>query len=371
MALLPEYLFSQNAYGSPMGGLLGNLPMWMTQPGASQGFPGMPTDMSAQSRAPAAPAQPGAFDRFLSGLSDNSDMLMGLGAGIMQGGLGRGLQMGAQFAQSANKRGLTDDIKEFEYAKTQGFKGTLADWMARKRAGAGEYGLQGIWGVGPDGKPALMQLGKSGEAVLSKLPEGFQPAKDPIRIDAGTHFVLLDPQTRQAITTVPKDLSGAERAKVEGKGVGEASVNLESIRSKMPGLELVVKKLDDLSNKATYTTTGQLIDFARREAGFDPRESAVARAEYISMVDNQILPLLRDTFGAQFTEREGQSLKATLGDPNKSPAEKQAVLKAFIEQKRRDVEALQTRVGQQPSAPAEAPAAPKMRRYNPETGKIE
>jgi hypothetical protein len=59
------------------------------------------------------------------------------------------------------------------------------------------------------------------------------------------------------------------------------------------------------------------------------------------MVDNQILPLLRETFGAQFTLQEGQSLKTTLGDPEKSPQEKRAVLEAFIEQKVRNIEALE------------------------------
>lgn len=363
MALLPEYLFSQNAYGSPMGGLLGNLPMYQTQIGQSQGFPDMgfpdmaPTDMSAQS---AAPRQPGAWDRFLGGINDNSDLLMGLGAGIMQGGLGKGLQLGGQMSALAGKRGVTDDIKEFEYAKAQGFKGGFQDWMARKRAGAGEFGLQGIWGTGPDGKPALVQLGKSGEAVLSRLPKGFAPAKDPIKLDLGTHYAILDPQTRQVVGTVPKELAGAERAKVEGRGQGEAADTLRSIESKMPGLETVIKRLDDLSDKATYTAAGQATDFMMRQAGMQPRDSAVARAEYVSIVNNQILPLLRDTFGAQFTEREGNTLRETLGDPDKSPKEKQAVLKAFIEQKRRDVQALQSRVGggQAAPAPQAAPADP-------------
>ena len=40
--------------------------------------------------------------------------------------------------------------------------------------------------------------------------------------------------------------------------------------------------------------------------------------------------MLRQTFGAAFTVKEGESLKATLGDPNKSPAEKQTALDSFI-----------------------------------------
>ena len=96
-------------------------------------------------------------------------------------------------------------------------------------------------------------------------------------------------------------------------------------------------------------------DGANNRGEVDPREAAVAREQYIATVNNQILPMLRDTFGAQFTVQEGESLKATLGAPNKSPQEKQAVLKAFIEQKKRDVEALGIQSGQITPSPGGAP----------------
>jgi hypothetical protein len=112
----------------------------------------------------------------------------------------------------------------------------------------------------------------------------------------------------------------------------------------MPGLKAVVAELGTLAEQATYTTAGQLWDDVVRETGAMPTEGALARTKYMSMVDNQVLPLLRDTFGAAFTVQEGESLRATLGAPNKSPAEKKAVLEAFIEQKVRDLTALQNRV---------------------------
>ena len=49
------------------------------------------------------------------------------------------------------------------------------------------------------------------------------------------------------------------------------------------------------------------------------------------------LPLLKPTFGAAFTVAEGESLKATMGDPNATPEEKMAQLDAFIEQKMRTI----------------------------------
>lgn len=135
------------------------------------------------------------------------------------------------------------------------------------------------------------------------------------------------------------------QASAEGKASGENVTLLESMKSKLPGLELVVGQLDVLADKATYTKAGQLNDAIRKQTGREPRPEAVARAEYIAMVDNQVLPLLRDTFGAAFTQKEGDTLRATLGDPDKSPSEKKAVLRAFIAQKKRDVEALEAQVG--------------------------
>jgi hypothetical protein len=150
------------------------------------------------------------------------------------------------------------------------------------------------------------------------------------------------PEYQQFMAT--KGAGLVAQAGAEGKAAGENKTLLESMKSKMPGLELVVGTLDDLADKATYTAAGQLADAARKQAGMDPRPEAVARAEYIAMVDAQVLPLLRDTFGAAFTQKEGDTLRATLGDPDKSPAEKKAVLRSFIAQKKRDVEALESQV---------------------------
>lgn len=132
---------------------------------------------------------------------------------------------------------------------------------------------------------------------------------------------------------------GAKKAdETTGKNYATDMETYRSMTSKLPALEETVGKLNDLSQTATYTTTGQLYDLLRKEFDLKPRQSAVDRAEYISIVDNQILPLLRDTFGAAFTQKEGESLKNTLGDPNKTPKEKQVTLKSFINQKKNDIE---------------------------------
>ncbi|MBP2149976.1 hypothetical protein [Xanthobacter flavus] len=119
--------------------------------------------------------------------------------------------------------------------------------ILRQRAGKAEqptYGLNPVWGVDANGNPAIMQLGKDGNPIQPKLPAGFTVAKDPIKVDAGTHFVLLDPQTRQPITTIPKNVAGVAQQSAVGKAAGEAQAQL-------PGAEgmagQIAKQIDDLA----------------------------------------------------------------------------------------------------------------------------
>lgn len=138
-----------------------------------------------------------------------------------------------------------------------------------------------------------------------------------------------------------------------GKQEGEAEAKLQAMSAQYPRLVEVTQELSNLGQKATYNVAGRARDTALREAGLPVGEGATARAEYISKVDNEILPLLRQTFGSQFTAREGDSLRATLGDANKSPQEKDAVLKSFISQKAAQIGTLQNQVGAQSSTPAQ------------------
>lgn len=140
-----------------------------------------------------------------------------------------------------------------------------------------------------------------------------------------------------------------EKGKAKGKEIGkEEGIALASLRSqeaKMPGISKVVGQLRELSKDATFTVAGRAKDESLKQLGLPMSKGGIARAKYMAIVDNQILPLLRDTFGAQFTEREGQTLRATLGNPDMSPAQKLTVLDAFIAQKNENVSALKRRLG--------------------------
>lgn len=307
MALLDPSMFDPNAFQptnpagfmSDFGGMMGLL----RQP--SQGFPQTPQrspenpqqdDALPPTAIPAIGSMPpglrpkpqqeveqgsglgAAFSKLGDALSDNSNLLMGLGAGFagapnIGAGISRALQMGQAASQldtkqsnknltynALRKQGMdhetalaatqnpdmlkallpqvfgtkdkTEVIKEYEFAKQSGFKGSFMDYIAAKRAGAGEYALQGIPGVDKDGNPVMVQLGKSGEAIQAKLPAGVTISKEPIKIDAGTHTVLLDPITRQPISTLPKNIAEKAVAAAQGEAQGKAGVNLQATRDR-------------------------------------------------------------------------------------------------------------------------------------------
>ena len=60
---------------------------------------------------------------------------------------------------------------------------------------------------------------------------------------------------------------------------------------------------------------------------------------------------------AAFTAAEGEALKATMGDVNASPEQKQAQLDAFIDGKRREIQTSQRELGGTAPQAAVAPAA--------------
>ena len=147
------------------------------------------------------------------------------------------------------------------------------------------------------------------------------------------------------ITETPEYQAMQTSAKETAKTAASRQTELAELEATYPQLVDTVNRLSDLGKKATYTKLGQTRDIALREAGLPPTGGAIARKEYESLVNNQILPLLRQTFGAAFTEKEGEQLRKTLGDVNATPEEKDAVLRSFIQQKKAQIETLKRQTG--------------------------
>ncbi len=118
---------------------------------------------------------------------------------------------------------------------------------------------------------------------------------------------------------------------------GETFTATAKARAALPGIEEVVGKLRVLADQATFTLSGKAFNEVAKQFGFATKGDT-ARASMIALIDNQVLPLLKPIFGAAFTEREGESLKKSMADPNSTPESRQAQLDAFLGQMRRNIE---------------------------------
>lgn len=323
----------------------------------SPGAPQTPAPTPGATPAPTTAAAPAPA------MDSNKAMIAKLLANPATQDIGQGLAL----KMLAQENSPTDDIKNYEYAKRQGFQGSYTEFLQRKRAGGGEYGLQPIWGVDETGNPAIAQLGKSGAAVQTKLPQGFKPAKDPIKVDAGTEFILLDPQTRQPIGRIPKDIAGKEAAEVTGKKTGEAKFDLPRVEQNAQAALDTIKQIREHPGK----------EYGVGVAGVLPGIPGTKQKDFVSLVDQAKGKAFLEAFnslkgGGQITEVEGKKATDAIARLDRTQS-KEGFDKALS-----DLESIiqigvararnQAGSGAAGAAPE---AAPKVRRFNPETGKIE
>jgi len=146
--------------------------------------------------------------------------------------------------------------------------------------------------------------------------------------------------------------------RARGDEDAQNKIALDNMEANLPVLKNFVGDLKKLGRVATYTKGGRAFDALARELGLKVPKGATARAKYQAMIDNQVLPLLKATFGAAFTVSEGDKLSATLGDINLSPDEKDAALDAFIEQKMVEVDVTRGKVQRADQRNAPAAVAP-------------
>ncbi len=158
--------------------------------------------------------------------------------------------------------------------------------------------------------------------------------------------------TYTPVTTVKKTASNKAQiaeavtlATEDARAKGETLTTLKRAEAALPGLMETVDALKALAPTATSTAAGRAWNAIVKESGFGSTEGATARAKFIAIINNQVLPLLKPTFGAQFTVQEGEALRSTMGDKDATPEEKIAVLEAFLTQKMRSIRTAEREVG--------------------------
>lgn len=240
-----------------------------------------------------------------------------------------------------------------EYGVITGDLGGLIDYKTKRElasspAGMGATGALAATliqepGNGIDTYAQALQAIKGGAGAIGRLGAEIELGNE-------ASYETRSGTNRSDEEYKPRITQAQNQAGQVGTSRGEAQAKLESMTANMPKLYNMVEKLDKLSDDATYTLAGKGIDAIAGQVGLETG-GGTARAEYIATVNNAILPLLKETFGAAFTVQEGAELKATLGDPDASPRKKQAKLKAFIEAKVSEIESLNNRTGVQSPSP--------------------
>ena len=181
------------------------------------------------------------------------------------------------------------------------------DLDASRRA---RVGLNPIYGVDDQGNPVVLQTTETGEVIRSRMPEGVRVSREPIRMDAGTHFVLLDPITRQQIGIIPKDIAGAESAKVTGKAQGEAAVALPEVVQKAEDALALIEDAIKHPGRETATGLSGYLDPRSWLPGTNARDFLARHEQLRGRVFLEAYQMLKG--GGQITEIEGQKAERAI-----------------------------------------------------------
>jgi hypothetical protein len=169
----------------------------------------------------------------------------------------------------------------------------------------------------------------------------------------------------------PQITRAVKLAEKEASEQGEVLTDLSRMEAALPGLKESVGELRELSLAATSTLAGKAYDFIVKQSGFGGTKGATARDKFLAIVKNQVLPLLKETFGSQFTEKEGEALMATMGDVDATHESRMAQLDAFITQKERNIRTKEAQLEQaQEQVTPQASTQEGARATNPQTGQV-
>lgn len=275
-------------------------------------------------------------------------------------------------AQTANV-GQTDQIREFRFARQNGFTGSFDDWKKKEAQAGTKTSLVPIYGTDATGNPVVMQPSSSGEMVQSRMPEGVTVSRQPIKLDAGTEYVLLDPITRQPVGRVPKNVADAAAQKEIGEARGKSSAALPVT---VATAERALKTIEDIKSHPGKSSGVGLV-------GAVPPIPGTAQAGFVDLVEQakgqaflQAFESLRG--GGAITEVEGKKATEAIARLNRArrPEDFDQALRDLESVIRDGVAVARYKAGQQGNAAPAGQGAqsgalpPGSYRFDPSTGQL-
>lgn len=261
-----------------------------------------------------------------------------------------------QLAQNLMGGGKTDDIKEYEYARKETPGLTFEKFMLQKKANQGEYSLTPQYGTDEKGNTVLIQTGKSGEAIRTKLPEGVKVSSGVEKIDAGDKWILYDKRTGTPVGTQPKDLVSKEAAEERGKAQGQAQAKIPAA---LIDAEETTKKIDDLlKNEGLDSIVGSVDQYRPSWLLGESGRKALSQLEQLQGgAFLQAFNTLKG--GGAITEIEGQKAERAIARMQRyqSEADFRDALMEFRDAVKTGIRKLQASANSG-GAPASAPPSP-------------
>jgi hypothetical protein len=258
--------------------------------------------------------------------------------------------------------GQTDDIKEYQFAKREEPGLTFQQFMQRKRAVSGEYSLTPQYGTDKDGNTVLIQTGKSGEAIQTKLPEGVKISSGVDKVDLGTQWGIIDKRNGQMVGTQPKDIAGKEAAEARGKAQGEAQA---AVPGAIADAERTKASIDQLlKHEGLNSIVGSLDQYRPTWALGEKGNDALARYKQLQgQAFLQAYNLLKG--GGAITDIEGKKAEAAMARLDRAQSEDvfKEALKDFRDAIESGVNKLKAKAGAGAPVSAAAPATNLKAKY--------
>jgi hypothetical protein len=256
----------------------------------------------------------------------------------------------AVLPQMIGMGGQTDDIKEYQFAKREDPSLTFQKFMQQKKAVSGEYSLTPQYGTDKDGNTVLLQTGKSGEAIQTKLPEGVKISSGVDKVDLGTSWGIIDKRNGNLVGTQPKDVSGKEAAEARGKAQGEAQAALPGALADAERTKASIDQL--LNHEGLGSIVGPLDQYRPSWSLGESGNDALARYKQLQgQAFLQAYNLLKG--GGAITDIEGKKAEAAMARLDRAQSEDtfKAALKDFRDAIESGVNKLKSKAGT-PAAPA-------------------
>jgi len=275
--------------------------------------------------------------------------------------------------------------------------------------GGGKYGKQGTVFQDPaSGQFFTAQFAEDGTRLITPLTTAGGTALEPSRgvktVDTGTGTRIVSGATGNDLREIPKDLAGAETAKVVGRETGEGQMNLPKSKIALEqakiqndvvtdNIDKAIKDADGYTSGLTGAVTSNIpgtksydlantLNTVKANLGFDklqdmrnnsPTGGALGQ---VSEMENR---LLQSVWGSVEQSQSPAQLKANLGKIKQLRQQYQSLKKQAYDQDvarfgKANVPDPETGQLPQSAAPqAAAPEAPKSGnyRFNPETGTLE